>query len=164
MTVPVSGSVREGRIDVGEDRIELPLLRSTCAVDSPAVTRDGPGALTQPLRFAIQSPVALGSWLVRVHNPDGTVLIDLDGDGTPQQSIVWPGTNEAGAFGPPQVLEAWPGARNLAAGDFDGNGTLDLLEVPPSDAKSQRFQGDPAIRGLRAGLASPRGLEPLFSP
>lgn len=71
-----------------------------------------------------------------------TVLAaDFDGDGDPDLAIggcpaaastadscaVWVTTNDgSGHFGPAQTLNARPAASSLAAGDFDGNGTLDL--------------------------------------
>ncbi|HEU0010647.1 MAG TPA: FG-GAP-like repeat-containing protein, partial [Verrucomicrobiae bacterium] len=35
--------------------------------------------------------------------------------------------NQGGSFGPPLSLPAWPGARNLRAGDFDADGHPDLV-------------------------------------
>jgi hypothetical protein len=65
----------------------------------------------------------------------GIVIAELTGDGRPDIAVaalvdskirVFPGLG-GGAFAPPLLLPSWTFARNLAAGDFDGDGAQELV-------------------------------------
>jgi hypothetical protein len=64
----------------------------------------------------------------------GIIAADLDADGRPDLAVAAPYggqvflfLNQGGTFGAPIALPAWEGARNLASGDFDGDGMRDLV-------------------------------------
>lgn len=64
----------------------------------------------------------------------GIIAADLNADGRPDIAVAAPYGgkvflffNQGGTFGTPVILPAWEGARNLASGDFDGDGLNDLV-------------------------------------
>jgi outer membrane protein OmpA-like peptidoglycan-associated protein len=92
----VTGTLVPPTLRLGDDPIALPLLDSSCEMASEPPTVSGQG-LTPPARFAIETEAPIRSWLVRVLNPEGTVLRDLTGDGDPPEAVEWDGKNAAGA-------------------------------------------------------------------
>src|SRR6185503_6165428 len=130
-----------GRIKAGD-----PNVRATNSIDGPKgiATADFNGDSRPDLDVA-NTDGTLTMWLGQpqgkfsapvhlqtgVEELRGIVAADLTGDGRPDLAVAAPysGTvylfiNQGGSFAPRQELLTWRGARNLAAGDFDGDGAV----------------------------------------
>jgi len=93
--VPIEGSLGETRLVIGGAAVPLPLLAAECAVkgDVPPLGSEG---LAAPLRFTVGASVALASRQVRVLNPDGSLLAELEPQGA-SDLIEWTAKSERGA-------------------------------------------------------------------
>lgn len=93
--IPVEGSLRDGSLVVGGVSLGMPLWRSACAAQ-PASHAVKAGRVEPPVAFQVRSEAPVQSWLVRIFNPEGTVLTDIGGEGAPPEKISWDGSNVAG--------------------------------------------------------------------
>jgi uncharacterized repeat protein (TIGR01451 family) len=149
----VFGSVDGSELTLGADKVSLPLMATECGlVGEPP--RLGEKGLDPPARFRIKAGVGLRSWLVRILNPEGTVLSDLTGEGAPPEQVEWAGTGATGAV---VVRPATYSFRCLLTDD-DGNRTVSARQTLALDTEKAK----PAYSKLLGGELYPKadGLQP----
>ena len=92
--VDISGSVNAGSFEVAGESVSVPLLESQCGPEAESHPLEQ-GSLAEPVEFSLQTPVEVRQWLVRVYNPEGPVLTDLQARAE-NQSVKWTGKNPSG--------------------------------------------------------------------
>ena len=100
-------------------------------------------------------PAACGKIIVADLNQDR--LEDLAVAAPFDGKVIFFLNSGGGSFSAPQTLDAWIGARNLAAGDFDGDGVTDLAVAGPQ-------KGLRHYRGLGDGTFTISGDLPSLDP
>jgi hypothetical protein len=92
------------------------------------------------------------------------IVANLFGDARPEiaaahpftgQLVVFNITGTGRTFSPPRMVPSWTGARSLAAGDFNGDGKMDLAVAGSGDG-FREFRGD-GLGGF-AALPIPNGI------
>ena len=106
-------------------------LGAECSVDPDPidVTSDG---LAPPARFHVRTDAELKSWLIRILNPEGTVLRDLSGDGQPPETVEWNGKNPSGTV----VVRPNNYVFRCLLTDADGNRAVSARHVLPLGTQS----------------------------
>jgi uncharacterized repeat protein (TIGR01451 family) len=94
--IPLSGNLTKGEVVLGGVPLALPLFSTACYTTAGpvALTPDG---LDPPVRFHIETGAEIESWVIRILNPEGTVLRELTGEGTPPEAVEWQGKSATGA-------------------------------------------------------------------
>ncbi|MEZ4273172.1 MAG: OmpA family protein, partial [Myxococcota bacterium] len=116
----VEAQLQEGTLRIGQSLLELPLLTSTCGVreENSELIQD---RIAKPFTFVFSSKAPINSWGVRVFNPAGTLLRELQGVDAPQKEnaweLVWDGTNVGKQF----VLRPGTYGYRCMASDVFGN-------------------------------------------
>lgn len=153
VTLEVAGSVTDGSLRIGSDTVPLALAVASCDLENGALGLSATG-LEPPARFKVRAAVPLRSWLVRILNPEGTVLNDLSGEGDPPEIVTWNGRSNADAV---VVRPATYSYRCLLT-DLDGNRVVSARRpimvggagAKPTYAKTLRGELYPRAEGLQA--------------
>ncbi|MEM6531456.1 MAG: hypothetical protein AAF654_02470 [Myxococcota bacterium] len=93
--LPISGDITSGTVTVSEVNADLRIFASQCLQKTESITV-ADALLTPAAAFEIETEAAVSAWSLRIFNPDGSVLTELEGDALPEERIEWSGTNRAG--------------------------------------------------------------------